>query len=593
MIRTGRSAIAAALIVAALCSTAAADDLRVTAHVDRTLVPLGQTVTLTVTAEGTMRQVSAPSLPPLQAFVVQSSGSSTNMSWVNGQMSASKSWSYALAPREVGEFTIGSAEVDFDGDTYRTDPIEVEVVAGDAAEPPAATPERPPSGVDSAGRDIFITTSVDETRAFVDEQITLSFKFYRRVSLVDRPRYGAPDLTGFWVEELGDQEEYYEVVDGLQYRVTEIKTALFGAKPATATIGPATLSYQEGRSGFPFFSGGRPRTLTTRPIEVEILPLPREGRPADFTGAVGSFGVSARLESESVPALSPVTLKIRISGTGNIRTAPGPEISEIPGFRIYESGSSTEITRKNHAVGGVKTYEYVLVPQASGTLTVPGVSFSYFDPAKGSYERAGSSDLSLSVTPGTPGTEPGMIPVPAAISRVGRDIRYIHESRGVLRPPPAPVHVRAWFLVLQTIPLVGLASAVAVKRRRDRYAEDSGLVRYVRAPRAARRELTEAATLLRSGDRAAACSAIARAVTDFIGGRWGVPARGMTMPDLARMLRSAGGDEEIVERVRRLLSECDLGRFAGDVDRVGGDRLLSEADACLRRLERLSARRRR
>lgn len=581
------------LIVAALVSGAAADDLRVTARVDRTVVPLGQTLTLTVTAEGTMRQVSAPSLPPLQAFVVQSSGSSTNMSWVNGQMNASKSWSYTLVPREVGEFTIGAAEVDFGGDVYRTDPIEVEVIEGGAAAPPARTEERPSSGVESAGRDIFITTSVDKKRAFVDEQITLSFKFYRRASMLDRPRYAAPDLTGFWVEELGDQDEYYEVVDGREYRVTELKTALFGAKPGTATIGPATLSYQEGRSGFPFFSGGRPRTLTTRPIEVEIASLPREGRPEDFGGAVGSFSVSATLDSDSVPALSPVTLRMRIEGVGNIRTAAAPELAEIPGFRMYESGTSTKITRKNYSVGGVKTYEYVLVPQAAGTLTVPGVSFAYFDPAKGSYERASSGDLTLSVTPGTPGADPGTIAVPAAISRVGRDIRYIHEGDGALRPAPAPVHGRAWFLTLQAIPLVGLAGALVVKRRRDRYAEDTGLVRYVRAPGAARRELKEAARSLRSGDRTAVCSAVARAITDFIGGRWGVPARGMTMPELMGVLDSAGADGELVERVRRLLAECDLGRFAGSLDRVEGDRLLSEAEECLNRLEKLSARRRR
>lgn len=593
MTRTGRTAIAIGIVLAALAPAAAADDLTVTARVDRATVALGQTMTLSITAEGTMRQVSAPSLPPLQAFVVQSSGSSTSMSWVNGQMSASKTWSYTLVPREVGRFTIGSAEVDFGGDTYRTDPIVVEVVEGGAAAPVPRTEEHPSTGVDSGGRDVFITSSVDKRRAFVDEQVTLSFRFYRRVNLIERPRYNAPDLTGFWVEDLGDQEEYYEDVDGLRYRVTEIKTALFGAKPGTATIGPATLIYEEGRSGFPFFAGGRPRTLTTQPIEVEILPLPNEGRPADFEGAVGRFDVSERLDADNVPALSPVTLRVRIEGAGNIRTVPAPEIEEIPGFKVYESGTSTKITKKNRTVGGVKVYEYVLVPQASGTLTVPGVSFSYFDPSQGEYSRAGSGDLTLTVTPAAPGAEPGMVSVPAAISRVGRDIRYIHEGGRALERAPEPIHGRPWFLALQLVPLVGLGGALVVRRRRDRYAEDSGLIGYVRAPRAARRELREAAARLRAGEHAAACSAVARSVTDFIGDRWGVGARGMTISELTGLLGTAGADDETIERVRRLLSECDLGRFAAGVERVEGDRLLSEAEACLRRLERLSARRRR
>jgi hypothetical protein len=140
---------------------------------------------------------------------------------------------------------------------------------------------------------------------------------------------------------------------------------------------------------------------------------------------------------------------------------------------------------------------------------------------------------------------------------------------------------------------VALAAVYAGQRRRDRLAGDRGLARFVRAPAGARKDLRAAASHLTAGDRAAACSAIARAITDFVGHRWNVPARAMTMAELEETMRSGGADPELVARVRNLLGECDLGRFAGSVESVDGESLMKEAEACLAALARLSAKRRR
>jgi hypothetical protein len=185
-----------------------------------------------------MRQVGTPKLPPLDAdFSVYSAGSSTNMSWVNGVMTSSRTWTYRLVPKRAGSFTIGSVQVEFGSDVYSTEPIEIEIVEGEAPGAPSQPQERPSSGVESAGRDVFITASVDQERAYVGEQVTLSFKFYRAVELWEQPRYQAPELTGFWVVDIPDHEEYYEVVDGIRYAVIEIKTGLFGTSVGTATVG--------------------------------------------------------------------------------------------------------------------------------------------------------------------------------------------------------------------------------------------------------------------------------------------------------------------------------------------------------------------
>jgi hypothetical protein len=600
--RTGRHPLVAGALLAAVVLAlsvplvAAADEVSVSARVDRTTTTVIQPVTLTITIEGTMRQVPEPTLPNLaDAFNMQTAGTSSNFSFVNGKMSTSKSWNFVLYPRAAGTFTIGPAEVEFDNVVYRTEPIEIEVLEGDA--PPAepeSLEERPSSGVRADDRGIFITTSVDKERAYVDEQITLSFKFYRRVNLSGQPRYTPPDLTGFWVEEFPSQEEYYETAGTYRYHVVEIKTALFGAAAGEATIGPAIIRYEERGRPFTFFpTRGTEHTLRTDPITVEILPLPAKGRPADFGGAVGSYRLRASLDPESADALEPVTLAIRLSGNGNIRTVPAPATPDLAEFKVYESGSSTNVSTDNGVVGGSRTFEFVLVPQTAGTKTIPDLSMSYFDPASRTYKQTGPGELTLEVAPAAAAEEVPSLPARTRISRVGWDIRYIHEPTETLRPAGAPVHTRPWFLGLQLLPLAALVTAWTGKRRRDRYATDRGLARYARASGKARNEFREARSYLSKGDRTGACSAIARALTGFVGDRLNVETQGMTQAELESALRKAGADGELIDRVRRLLNECDLGRFAGGSDAVDAERLLSDAQTCLRGLEKLPGRRRR
>jgi hypothetical protein len=288
----------------------------------------------------------------------------------------------------------------------------------------------------------------------------------------------------------------------------------------------------------------------------------------------------------------PATLKISIAGTGNVRTVPDPVLPELPEFRIYESGTSTDTDTRNGVVSGRKTYEYVLVPQTAGPKTIPALDLSFFDPDRESYRTESAPELALGVLPAEEGDAGPDLPARAAIARLGRDIRYIHEPE-TIRAVGAPVHRRAWFLLLQLLPLASLGAAVAVRRRRDRFAGEEGLERYVRAPAAARRELKEARERLAAGDSGGVCSSISKALVDFIGARLKVGARGMTLAEISELLRSAGAADATVDRVRRLLSECDLGRFAGSEGTVESERLLSEADACLKELERLSAKRRR
>lgn len=574
--------------------TALSGDLAVTARVDKTRASLNDQITLTITVEGTVRSVPQPKLPVLEEFSVLSSGTSSNFRFVNGQMSFSKSFSYTLLPRETGRFTIGPAEIEFGSAVYSTEPIDIDVVESTAAAPPSALEERPSSGAVSRGEDVFITTSVDKKRAYVDEQVTLSFKFYTRVTLWEQPRYSAPDLTGFWVQDLPPQQEYYELVDGIRYRVVEIRTALFGTSPGTLTIGPASLSYVLRRNAFRMFSGRSDESvLRTDPIEVEIMKLPAAGRPEGFAGAIGNYEIGAALDVDSVEEFQPATLTITVKGTGNMKTVPTPVIPELREFRVYESSTSTEVKPRGVVVGGQKTYEYILVPQSPGEKVIPRVSLAFFDPAARIYKTAETTEMILTALPAAGDSlEPVARIIPTEISRIGEDIRHIRETEGQLRRASGPAYSSTGFLAVQVLPLLVLAGAWAGKRRRDRFAADSGLARYTKAPGKARKTLGSARDHLTRQEHTAACAACSKALTEFIGDRLDVSARGMTLPGLLDQLRSAGVDEELVSRVKSLLETCDRARFAQPGGQAEAERLLADASGCVKALERRLPRRR-
>ncbi len=542
--------------------TASAADITVTARVSSKRVSLNETFTLSVVVEGAM-SAPAPELGRIvEQFTVYSSGTSSSMSIVNGRRMSSKQWNYSLLPRAPGSFVLGPVEVEVGGAIYSSEPIEIEVVEGESRRANGEMEVREATGSQTAASgDVFVTMTVDKAKAYVNEQITLSFKYYRRVE-PRGPRYESPDVTGFWTEDLPPPEEYFETVDGKRYRVTEIRTALFGAAAGTATVGEARLTYHAEGAPFTFFrTQGEKKILSTKPITIEVLPLPSDGRARGFGGAVGQYRVESSVDVQEVEELKPVTLRVTVTGTGNVRTVPAPVPDDVPGFKVYESGSSTDISKKNGIVGGVRTFEYVFVPQQSGDLTIPGIELTYFDPARGRYDVARTDDISLKVATRTTIDEQVAGAVGAAISRVGADIRYIREPDGFLKRASRPLYFRPVFLLLQLLPLLCLGTVWMWKDRRKRLSQDRGLERFLRAPARARRELKAAGALSIAGDHAGTCSAVARLTVDFIGDRLGVASRGMRLGELRAALMEAGADVAAADRAISLLSACDMSRW--------------------------------
>lgn len=594
-------------------STARAQGGAIEATVDRNTVSVDGQIVFSVTVSGGMRSLPTPTLPNLEAdWTVYSAGTSRNFSFVNGQISSSAAFRYILQPKRVGSFTIGSARVKIGDTTHESKPIAVQVTTGPApgsgrsqggAAPGGAatgTQSAPPEdgGSSYGGGDLFVTLSVDRKEAWVHEQIILTFRFYSRIALLEGADYEKPTLTNFWIEDLPPPRNFSEVVNGRRYNVSEVRTALFPTAAGTQTIGAAKLicTIPEvrrnvgGNDPFSVFGrsvfGSRKVTLQTDPVTIRVKSLP-EGAPPQFNGAVGRYSLTASADRTTVPQGEPITLNVRIEGTGNLNTVPDVPLPPMPEFKAYDSSSSSDVNAAGGSVQGSRTSQVVLVPLKAGNLTVPPLTLAWFDPRAGEYRTQSSAAIPVTVTPGatTAGGAAGG-GGRGAIEVVGQDIRYLRTDLGRVSTGTGLPTASALFWLFQIVPVGLMVAALVHERHRRRLTDDVGFARQVRSGREATRRLKRARELSASGDDGLFAE-LSAAVLGYVADRGNRSAAGLTHEDLRRILAAKRIPGDVGDRLVTFLEACDMARFApaaaGASDRR---RLLDEAATLIEELKR-------
>lgn len=560
-----------------LLSNSFAQDILFEANVDRTQLSLDEQINLTIRVSGNVKSIPQPKLPSLNDFAVFSAGRSQSFEFVNGKVSSSVTFNYILVPKKEGEFTISPAEISLEGKVYKTAPIKIIVLSRiqKGLTPSEKVEEKK---MKEKAKDLFIQTAVDKKKAFVNQQITLTFRFYQGVRLFRSPEYTPPTLTGFWVEDLPPQRQYYKTIDGKRYFVTEIKTALFPTKAGKHTIGEATLKCRvEDIDRFfdfdPFnildrditnlFRERKPKILKTKPIEIEVLPLPDEGKPDGFKGTVGELSISAWVDKKELEAGQPITLKIKISGEGNIKSITEPMIPQMDDFRVYSSGSSEEVSKKDYKVQGFKIYEEVLIPKAPGSYTIPSVEYPYFNLKTKKYQILKTTPFVITAYPSTSLSSTPLTQIPKEeIEFELKDIRYIKISLEGLKNQGGYLFKNPFFLLFQFLPLLALIVAYQYTRQKQKLETDIEYARKRKAYKLAKKRLKSAQKLIDSKKTKQFYSEIAKALTSYIGDKLNLSAFGLTKTEMIKELEKKGIDKEKMKRIIKLLDQCDLARFA-------------------------------
>ena len=579
---TNRFLFSIALAISAWSVTAVAGDASFEASVDKNPVALGDQFTLSfilnnagVSGGKNMR------LPDLSRFHIMSGpNQSTNMQFINGAVSSSVTYSYVLQPKDMGKFTIGAATIEADGKQYATRPITLDVVKGAPRQKQQAPP---PDDVGAQiGDNLFLKAVVDKSHVILGEQINLTFKLYTRVSVTNYGVDKSPAMTGFWGEDIDSPKNIAlsnEVVNGKQYRVGVIrKMALFPTQSGTLEIAPMEVTTQvqmQTRSLDPFdafFRDPFGRTVNykvkSEPIKIRVDALP-SGAPPSFKGAVGKFTMSTAIDKKTTKTNEPVTLKVTIAGTGNIKVLEVPEIELPKDFEQYPPKVSDNINRQEGKISGSKTFEYLLIPRYPGRKTIKPLTFSYFDLGKREYTSLQSPQIELNV-------EQGAASIPPVIAGgnqedvqlLNQDIRFIKVGRPSFSRQGEFFYKSGVFVALVFLPLLGFAGTLVYVRQRQAEMQDAAGYRNRRALKVAQKGLKHAEQLLASKTSGSSAkklefySEVSRALHKYLGDKLNIQQADLSIESVLAALSSRSVNGEIPGALKSLWETCEMARFA-------------------------------
>jgi BatD DUF11 like domain len=572
------------LLLVSVGVIARGDDMTFSASVDRNPVGVSDRFTLSFELQnagaGAGRNLQ---LPDLSNFVVLGGpNQSSSMQFVNGVVNSSVSYSYILQAKAVGTWTIGPATIEAGGKTLSSQPIALEVVKGS---PRAQQPNAAPDIAGQIGDNMFLKAIVDKSHVIQGEQLNLTFKLYTRVAVVNYSVDKNPTLAGFWSEEVESPKNIdlvTETVNGKQYRVGVIrKLALFPTQSGTLEISAMNVNTTvqvQNRSRDPFDSFFRDPfgrnvnySVKSEPLKIRVDPLP-PGAPAGFKGAIGNFKMSATVDRKDGVTNEPITLKISIAGTGNIKLLESPEVSVPADFEQY-TPKVTDNTSREGQISGSKSFEYLLIPRYPGIKEIHPVTFVYFDLKKRQYVTLRSDPIELSIQQGASTAAPSM----AGVSRgdvqvLSEDIRFIKVTDAGLQQGGTFVYNSGVFLFMLALPLVIVGGLVVYSQRREAIMLDTVGYRRRRAMKVAKRGLAQAEALLAktrgksgavTGDQKTAFYAeIARALWKYLGDKLDIPPADLSIDRVLQSLASSSASGAVSTSLKSLLELCEMARFA-------------------------------
>ena len=596
--------IAAAILFLGLPASAAAQEVAVRAYLDRAEVAVDRQFVLNVEVSGSGRAEEDPRLPDLSDFAVYLGvGTRTSMEFVNGRTSTALTYQYRF--RAVGEGThaIGPVRVRAGGEDHATEPLAIRVTPAGTA-PARGAPGRARGGPDIGSEDLFVDVSASTRAPWVNEAVLVEYRLFTRVDVESYGITRLPAAAGFWAEEIaaaGTPRVEQIVRGGVRYATTVIRrAAMFPTGAGPRTIEPLAIEAQvrvrSNRFSDPFgfgdpFGGGLfgrsvPVPVESEAIEIEARPLPAAGRPNAFTGLVGSLDVTASVDAAAGATNEAMTFRLEVRGAGNLRTLPDPEVAFPPDFDVYPPEVSEELDAGAGGVGGVKRYEYVLVPRAPGSHTIPGVELAYFDAAAGRYAVAASTPVAVNVTGDVVAGDPVLVGGGRGRRAAAReDIRFIRVASSSFVPSDRRLFRSPVFWTLLLVPVFGLAGALALRRHRERLEGNVAYARRRRASRLAHSRLEQARGLRAPEQHQAFVAGISQALLGFLGDSLNLAEAGLVRDDIRRALGARGVAGEVVERYLACLDKCDQQRFAPPASGAGSDgetaALLEEAEQAM------------
>jgi BatD DUF11 like domain len=572
-----------AIILSAFAVNIHAQDIKLTATVDRSTVGLEDNFTYQLEVSGPVKNLPEPNLPDLSNFAIFSGPNvSSSFQIVNFDISASQTYSYVLGPKQVGKYEIPPAIVEYKGNKYRSNSVVVTVTKVSQNQPQTQRSTRSPQNENTdLSESLFLKAVPSKSSVFVNEQVNVSYKVYFNMNIRSPEFIKLPETVGFWVEEYpitGDIPVSQETVNGIQYNVAVIKKmALFPTKTGELSISPLQLRVhvqmqRQRRDPFnvfdDFFNSPFDRMvskeLTSNSLTLNVRPLPESGKPADFSGLVGDFRLLADLDKTNIPSNEAISLKLKIAGTGNLKVLNQIAFEAPPSFEVFDPKVKDEINRDGTYLSGSKEFEYIMIPRVPGEFQLKPVSITYFDPFQKLYRKLSSRPYELTVTKGKelPGNLATNYLSKEDVKLLGKDIHFIKEVEpDFVRMNYSP-YTTMWFMLGILLPAIAVAGAFGYRNHLEKVSTNLEYARKRKAHKQARRQLKEANAYLKNHQHAEFYGEISRALMGYVADKTNRSAAGFIRDDVAEIMKTKEVDSDLVGEYFKCLDNADFRRFA-------------------------------
>jgi len=525
------------LISLLLIKSLTAQEVRFTAVAPK-VVAVGEVFRLSFTVNAVGEQFIAPTF---RDFDSQGPSTSSNYSTqiINGKTSQSVSFSYnyTLRAKREGKTTIGPAKITVEGKVYQTNMLTLDVVKGQApAQQQAAQPSGQTSGQTGVitDQELFARIVVSKTSVFKGEHLLATIKIYTKLDLGGFRDFKLPSYNGFWSQEITTPQQINlrrENVKGQIYNVGVIKkTLLFPQRSGEIIIDPFEIECvvrkkPRTRSVFNDFFGGYEtinKSITSPPVKINIKELP-DGGPAGFKGAVGQFSLNSSIDKTEAKANEAITLRITISGNGNLKLIDPLDLKFPPDFEVYDPKVSNNFQSSETGLKGNISFEYLMIPRHSGDYKIPSGEFNYFDPKSGSYKKANSRAFNIKVLRGDPGAGDVVV---SSISKedvkfLGSDIRYIRTDDINLKKKGSVLFGNIKFYLAYIIPLLFFLFILILRKDYIKKRADTRLLLNRRANKVSRKRLKQASLFLKENKREEFCNEVLKAFWGYLSDKTG------------------------------------------------------------------------
>ena len=586
----------------------AADKVRFVAEAADVVVS-GDQVRLVFTVNSQdIKDFRAPSIKGFDVLMGPSRSQQSSIQIINGKRTSNSStaFTYILLAGSPGTYTIPAASVEVNGEKVFSNAISIKVLpqdqnsgnSGNNGGGSASSSRSQAAGSRISANDLFITATASKTTVHEQEAILLTYKVYTVVNL--RQLYGKmPDLKGFHTQEveLPQQKTFtLEHYKGRNYNTTVwSQYVLFPQQTGKLEIPSITFDgvvAQQTVSDDPFdafFNGGGhvevKKKITTPKVVINVQPLP--AKPAGFSGAVGEFKLASSINATDVKTNDAVTIKLKLSGTGNMKLIGTPEVKFPQDFEIYDPKVTDDYKLTNSGLTGTKTFEYLAIPRHAGNFTIPAVEFTYFDLKSNSYKTLKTEAYNLKVAKGQGNADQVISDFTnkESVKMLGRDIRFIKLGDSSLRPKGDFFFGTVGYYLCYLIPLLLFVVFAVIYRQKALENANVAKVKTKKANKVATRRMKLAGKLLAENKKNEFYDEVLKALWGYISDKLSIPVSQLSKDNIEAELTNYGVQEALIAEFIGVLNECEYARYAPGNENEAMDKVYSASVEVISKME--------